>query len=59
MSISMVPASISKNFFEKLLDGIPHYEYNGVFYTQCGIAIRDIYIMIESYWIQIRKEDLL
>ena len=55
----MVPASISQNFFEKLLDGIPHYEKNGVFYTNCGIVIRDVYIMFETYWIQIKKEDLL
>ena len=51
ISLTMVPASISQNFFEKLLDGIPHYEKNGVFYTNCGIVIRDVYIMFETYWI--------
>ena len=35
LSLSLVPRSISPEFFKRLLDGVNAYEDNGVFYNDC------------------------
>ena len=56
---NMVPASLSVEFFKRLLDGVDYYEENGVYYTSCGLEMRDLWFMVEEHWIQIRGQDLL
>ena len=56
---NMVPASLSVEFFRRLLDGVDYYEENGVYYTSCGLEMRDLWFMVEEHWIQIRGQDLL
>lgn len=48
---NMVPASLSVEFFKRLLDGVDFYEENGVYYTSCGLEMRDLWFMIEEHWI--------
>jgi hypothetical protein len=47
MSVSMVPKSVSSEFFKHLLLDIEHVEDNGVFYVDCNIKRpRDVFILI-------------
>lgn len=59
VSLSMVPRSLSANFFKRYLDGLDYFEDNGVFYTDCSTVMHDLWFMFEEHWIQIRGEDLL
>ena len=59
ISVSMVPSSLSSIFFKRLLDGSDAYEENGVFFSNCGVELPDVWIMAGGYWIQIRGRDLL
>ena len=36
VSLSMVPSSMSVEFFKRLLAGVDSYELNGVFYVDCN-----------------------
>ena len=56
---NMVPASLSVEFFKRLLAGVNYYEENGVYYTGCGNELQDLWFMVEEHWIQIRGQDLL
>lgn len=58
-TFSMVPASLSKNFFKQLLSTVEYYEDNGAFYTNCGEQLQDLWLMLQGYWVQIRGRDLL
>ena len=59
VSLSMVPSTISEAFFKRLLEGADAFEQNGIFYANCGTEMKDMWIMIEENWIQIRGIDLL
>ena len=59
VSLSMVPSTISEAFFKRLLEGTDAFEQNGIFYANCGTEMKDMWIMIEENWIQIRGIDLL
>ena len=48
---NMVPSSISQDFFLRLLDGILYYEENGIYFTNCGTEMNDLWFMIEEHWI--------
>lgn len=59
ISISMVPKSISKDFFTRLLENVEAVEKNGVYHVSCGDKIDDIWFMLEEHWIEIKGEHLL
>lgn len=59
ISISMVPKSISTDFFIRLLENVEHVEKNGVFHINCGDKMPDLWFMVEEHWIQIKGEHLL
>ena len=48
---NMVPSSVSQEFFKRLLLGVDYYEENGVYYTNCGYEMRDLWFMVEEHWI--------
>jgi len=51
MSVSMVPSSVSSEFFSYLMSGIKHVEDNGVFYIDCTIELPDVHFMFSNRWI--------
>lgn len=51
ISLSMVPSSVSKDFFKKLLSGTTAYEKNGIFYAKCDDKFDDVWFMFEYHWI--------
>lgn len=52
ISLSMVPSSLSESFFKRLFkDMSDYYEDNGVFYANCGTAMKDLFFMFEEHWI--------
>jgi len=55
----MVPSSLSQAFFGRLLEGVEYVETNGVFYANCAFEMKDLWIMLDKNWIQIRGQDLL
>lgn len=60
VSISMVPSSLSSVFFKRLMvDVEEYYEENGVFYANCGSEMKDLFMMFEEHWIQIKGSDML
>ena len=60
ISVSMVPASLSSVFFKRLMEDVSdYYEDNGVFYTSCSTVMKDVFIMVQNHWIQIKGSDLL
>ena len=61
-NVSFVPSSFSTEFFQRLMSTVSKnawYEFNGVFYANCGETLPDLYIMLEEHWIEIRGSDLL
>lgn len=41
------------------MDPESYYEDNGVFYASCGTPMKDLFIMLEEHWVQIKGSDLL
>jgi len=48
---NMVPASLSVEFFKRLLDGVDYYEENGVYYTSCGLGDARSVVHDQEHWI--------
>lgn len=60
MSVSMVPKSLSKEFFRHLLRDIDHVEQDGLFFVECGVRRpRDVFLMIQDRWLHIRGDDMV
>lgn len=59
MSVSLVPKSLSKYFFKKLLKNVKHTEDNGLFYVECAVHPDDIFLMFDNKWIHIRGQDMV
>ena len=59
-SVSFVPRSVSKLFFEKLLKGIRYVnEDNGVYYAECSVRPNDVFMMFDNRWVQISGDDMV
>jgi len=60
MSVSMVPQSLSEEFFRNLLYKIPHVEDNGVFYVDCDVdRPRDVFMLIQGRWLHFKGDDMV
>ena len=51
ISFNMVPASLTTPFFTRMLEEVDAVEDNGVFFTNCGYELKDVWIMVEEHWI--------
>ena len=60
MSVSMVPKSISSDFFRNLMRDTDYVEDNGVFYVECDARRpRDVYLLVQERWIHIKGDDMV
>jgi len=60
LEYTMVPRSVSEQFFVNLLRDIEHVEKNGVFYVDCNVRRpRDTFILVQGRWIQISGDDMV
>ncbi len=59
ISFNMVPSSLTQTFFKRMLEGLTVIEDNGIFFTNCGSDMKDVWLMVEEHWIQIRGQDLI
>ena len=59
LSFSMVPSSVSAEFFSVLLRDKEYYEKNGLFYVDCSMEFKDIYIMFQERWMQLSGKDMI
>ena len=55
----MVPSSVSAEFFSVLLRDKEYYEKNGLFYVDCSMEFKDIYIMFQERWMQLSGKDMI
>ena len=59
VSLSFVPSGISAPFFKRLIAGTDAYDDNGIFYINCGTIPKDMWLMFQGHWIQIRGKDMV
>ncbi len=51
ISFNMVPSSLTQTFFKRMLEGLTVIEDNGIFFTNCGSDMKDVWLMVEEHWI--------